>query len=177
MEQTVLEARRLRLRPYRVADARRVQQLAGDRRVSQMTVNIPHFYEPGMAEDWIRSLAPAFAQGEKVVYAIVRLDTDELVGTVSLEDFSGEAGALGFWIGAPYWGRGYCTEAAQALVEYGFRTLGLSVIYARHLRNNRASARVLAKIGFEPTGEVIASAGGMMRRLQQCERRRPEPIG
>lgn len=172
MEQSVLTTKQLLLRPFELKDAKRVRELAGDWRVAQMTTNVPHPYEPGMAEDWIRTLGPAFVQGEKVAYAMVRRDTDELVGCISLADFSGDAGALGYWVGVPFWGRGYCTEAASALVEYGFHSLGLAVIYARYLRNNSASARVLTKIGFQPVGEVMANAGGMMRRMMQSERHR-----
>jgi RimJ/RimL family protein N-acetyltransferase len=59
---------------------------------------------------------------------------------------------LGYWIGKPFWGRGYATEAARALVQYGFDTLGLHRIYARHLTRNPASGRVLHKIGMTHEG-------------------------
>lgn len=174
MEQPILNTERLALRPFKQADAKRVAALAGDWRVAQMTINIPQPYEPGMAENWIASLAPAFTQGDKVVYAVTLPEANELVGSVSLTDFSGEAGNLDFWVGVPYWGRGYCTEAVQAIVHYGFHQLGLSVIHAHYMRNNVASGRVLSKSGFEHKGEVMLNAHGMMRRLQQCERQRDQ---
>lgn len=172
MEQPVLNTDRLTLRPFKQRDAKRVQALAGDWRVAQMTVNIPQPYDAGMAENWIATLAPAFNQGDKVVYAVTRRDAEELVGSVSLTDFSGETGSLDFWMGVPYWGRGFCTEAVQSLVHYGFSQLGLSAIHAHYMRNNLAAGRVLAKCGFQHKGEVMLSAHGMMRRLQQCERLR-----
>ncbi len=172
MEQPILTTDRLTLRPFKQSDAKRVKTLAGDWRVAQMTINIPQPYEAGMAENWIATLAPAFSQGEKVVYAVTQLDSEALVGSVSLTDFSGEAGTLDFWMGVPYWGRGYCTEAVQSFVQYGFSQLGLSAIHANYMRNNLAGGRVLAKCGFQHKGEIMLNAHGMMRRLQQCERRR-----
>lgn len=172
MEQPILTTSRLTLRPFKQSDAKRVKALAGDWRVAQMTINIPQPYEVGMAENWIATLAPAFSQGDKVVYAVTQRDTEELVGSVSLTDFSGETGTLDFWMGVPYWGRGYCTEAVQSLVRYGFDQLGLSAIHANYMRNNLAGDRVLVKCGFEYKGEVMLNAHGMMRRLQQCELQR-----
>ncbi len=59
---------------------------------------------------------------------------------------------LGYWIGVPYWGNGYATEAATAMVKYGFGTLGLHRIFAGHFTNNPASAGVLRKIGMRHEG-------------------------
>ena len=54
---------------------------------------------------------------------------------------------MGYWVGAPYWGRGYCTEAARAILRYGFEELGLHRIHAQHFARNPASGRVMQKIG------------------------------
>jgi RimJ/RimL family protein N-acetyltransferase len=59
---------------------------------------------------------------------------------------------LGYWIGVPYWGKGYATEAARALVQYGFETLQLHRIFASHFANNSVSAKVLRKIGMRHEG-------------------------
>jgi len=61
---------------------------------------------------------------------------------------------LGYWVGVPYWGNGYATEAARAVVKYGFGTLGLHRIFASHFANNPASARVLRKIGMRYEGRL-----------------------
>jgi RimJ/RimL family protein N-acetyltransferase len=61
-------------------------------------------------------------------------------------------GELGYWIGVPYWGRGYATEAAGAVVRYGFDTLALTRIAARAFCRNPASSRVLRKIGMSHEG-------------------------
>jgi RimJ/RimL family protein N-acetyltransferase len=60
---------------------------------------------------------------------------------------------MGYWIARAYWGRGFATEACSALVEIA-RALGLARLEGSHFLDNPASARVLEKLGFEPTGLV-----------------------
>jgi RimJ/RimL family protein N-acetyltransferase len=59
---------------------------------------------------------------------------------------------LGYWIGRPYWGNGYCTEAGQAILEYGFQALNLNRIHAYHFKRNPASGRVMQKFGMKHEG-------------------------
>ena len=59
----------------------------------------------------------------------------------------GAQGELGYWIGESYWGMGYCTEAAKALIQFSFHTLGLKKIVAEHLTSNPASGKVMKKAG------------------------------
>jgi RimJ/RimL family protein N-acetyltransferase len=61
---------------------------------------------------------------------------------------------MGYWIGKPFWNNGYCTEAARAVVEYGFGPLGLERIYANYLARNPASGRVLHKLGMTEEGHL-----------------------
>jgi ribosomal-protein-alanine N-acetyltransferase len=63
-----------------------------------------------------------------------------------------ESAELGYWIGKPYWGNGYGTEAAKAVLHYGFTVLGLNRIYATHMSRNPASGRVMEKIGMKYEG-------------------------
>lgn len=151
--QPTLHTTRLRLRPLAIEDAPAVQRLAGDFAVADTTLRIPHPYEDGMAEAWIASLAEEYAAGRQVVFAITVLATAELVGAVGLA-LQAEHGRaeLGYWIGQPYWGRGYATEAAGAVIAWGFRALGLHRIFARHFARNPASGRVLEKVGMRREG-------------------------
>ena len=59
---------------------------------------------------------------------------------------------LGYWVGVPYWNRGVATEAARALVAFGFGALGLHRVQARHLTRNPASGRVMQKLGMRLEG-------------------------
>ena len=59
---------------------------------------------------------------------------------------------LGYWIGVPYWGQGYATEASRELLRYGFEDLGLHRIFASHFKHNPASGRILVKLGMRYEG-------------------------
>jgi len=63
-------------------------------------------------------------------------------------------GELGYWIGKPFWGRGYATEAAAAVLRFGFETLQLNRIHAAFMEHNPASGRVMEKIGMSHEGTL-----------------------
>ncbi len=139
---------RLTLRPLTLADAADVQRLAGERDIADMTCSMPHPYEDGVAEEWISSCHEQFEKGAGATFAITRRQEGTLIGAIGLgiKDAPG-TGELGYWVGKPYWNRGYCTEAARAILAYGFQELCLNRIYAYHFKRNPASGRVMQKIG------------------------------
>ncbi|BCM89306.1 putative ribosomal N-acetyltransferase YdaF [Abditibacteriota bacterium] len=151
--QPTLETPRLRLRPFQLNDAPTVQHLAGAREIAAVTLNIPHPYEDGMAETFIASLEGAWQDGRGATFAIALRESGELVGCMGLGvDKRFNRAELGYWIGLPFWGEGYATEAARAIIEFGFQTLKLHRIYASHLEGNPASGRVQEKIGMKYEG-------------------------
>jgi [ribosomal protein S5]-alanine N-acetyltransferase len=153
--QPTLLTDRLVLRPFQISDALMVQRLAGDRAVAATTLRIPHPYPDGFAEQWIRPQREEFEKGKSAIFAVEVAATSQLCGAIGLainiEDRSGE---LGYWIGVPFWNRGYCTEAARAIVHFGFTELHLHRIHASHFVANPASGRVLAKIGMRREGQL-----------------------
>lgn len=133
-------------------DALRVQELAGAREVALGTLTIPHPYDDGVAEEWIRTRPDAWERGELLVLGQTTAG-DGLVGVVGVElDLDHGRGELGYWVGVPYWGRGYATEAARAMVAYAFEELGLRRVFAQHYARNPASGRVLQKLGMQREG-------------------------
>jgi [ribosomal protein S5]-alanine N-acetyltransferase len=150
-----LDAPRLVLRPFAPADAADVQRMAGRREVSDTTLNIPHPYEDGVAERWIASHAEAAAAGERLTLAITLRETGELCGAITLHLRQGHARAeLGYWVGVEHWSRGYCTEAARAMLAHAFDTLGLHRVHSTHLTRNPASGRVMQKLGMRHEGTL-----------------------
>jgi RimJ/RimL family protein N-acetyltransferase len=144
---------RLLLRSLTLEDAADVQRLAGDRDIALMVLRIPHPYEDGMAEEWIRACADAYKKDEAINFAITLRTDRNLIGTIGLElEQENERAELGYWIGKPYWNLGYATEAARAVVAYSFEVLKLNRIYAYHFTRNPASGRVLEKIGMHYEG-------------------------
>lgn len=146
---------RLCLRPLTLEDAARVQQLAGDKDIARTTLTIPHPYPDGAAEQWISSQKERFEKDELVNFAVTGKDDRALMGVVSLKlDLAHAHAELGYWIGKPYWSQGYTTEAARAVLEYGFRELKLHRIYAHYMAHNPASGRVMEKLGMTYEGRL-----------------------
>jgi [ribosomal protein S5]-alanine N-acetyltransferase len=151
-----IETARLLLRPMRMADADVVQRLAGDRAIADMTLNIPYPYEDGLAEKWISNHRDWFENREQVVFAITPLNQSALLlGAVGLlAEPDDQRAELGYWIGVPHWGQGYATEAARAVVAFGFESWQLHRITANCFLRNPASARVMQKIGMTHEGHL-----------------------
>lgn len=123
---------RLILRPFRIEDAKVVQQLAGDPYIAETTLYIPHPYEDGMAEQWIETHAHNFHEDRSLELAIVHKEEQYVIGAICIgctRKF--DHGELAYWIGRPYKNNGYCTEAARGIVRYAFDEMKLHRIFAR----------------------------------------------
>jgi RimJ/RimL family protein N-acetyltransferase len=139
----------------RLKDAPHIQRLAGHRQIAATTLNIPHPYGDGVAESWIRRSWVRARKGKSVDLAVVLKSQNVFVGVVSLTiNDRHNAAELGYWIGRPYWNQGCCTEAAEALIEFGFETLQLNRIYACYFDNNPASGKVMKKLGMKYEGTL-----------------------
>jgi [ribosomal protein S5]-alanine N-acetyltransferase len=144
-----LETARLRLRPYTKADIPALLPLIGAREIAAMTVRIPHPYTENDANEFM-----AKTQTDGEVRLGIRLRGDEsLIGGVGLRlDPQHQHAELGYWLGVPYWGHGYATEASREMMRYGFEELKLHRIYASHFGHNPVSGRVLRKLGMRYEG-------------------------
>ncbi|EJW13120.1 50S ribosomal protein acetyltransferase [Rhodovulum sp. PH10] len=153
----VLETERLVLRAPRLQDAETVTALAGDRRIAENTLRIPHPYRLGDAEDWIASTN---VEGRDETFLITLRDDDAVtggavIGACGLEWRNGRDPEVGYWLGAEHWGKGYATEALRALVDHAFADHEYDVLLAGARTSNPASRRVLEKCGFQWTGVVL----------------------
>jgi len=148
------ETPRLRLRPFRDTDIPEIVRLAGHPGIAATTLYIPHPYTRHDAETWLSQHGPSAADGTGFTFAVTTRE-DRLVGAIALAIAPRHRRAeLGYWIGVEHWGRGYATEAGAALLEFGFGTLGLNRIEAHCFVGNRASARVLEKLGMRFEGTL-----------------------
>ncbi len=153
LPQPVLYTQRLLLRPFVLADAPGMQRLVTAPEIAATTANIPNPYPDGMAAQWIAGRPAALENETHVAYAVTLRQGGELVGNIGLHpEMAHRRAELGYWMGVPYWGQGYCTEAAAAMLCYGFEELGLHRIMARHFKRNPASGRVMQKIGMTYEG-------------------------
>ena len=153
----VLETDRLVLRAPNLEDADRIAMLANERRIAENTARIPHPYTLADAKAF---LAAANRSDRETTFAITLRD-GTLIGACGLELRDGHAGPsgagpqapeLGYWLGLPYWGRGFATEAARALIDHAFTDLEIESLQAGARVTNPASRRVLEKCGFQWTG-------------------------
>ena len=152
--QPKLTTERLWLRPFREADADVLQVLLQCKEIAANTRTIEHPYPEGAAKIWIGTHEENWRKGASAIFAICeKSDVDKPVGAIGLEVNSQDENAeLGYWVGEAWWGNGYCTEAASAVVDFGFSFLGLKKIHAHHLARNPASGRVMEKIGMSKEG-------------------------
>ncbi|MBR7621817.1 GNAT family N-acetyltransferase [Phenylobacterium sp. 20VBR1] len=148
----VIETQRLRLRLPRMTDAPRVAKLLNDRELARMTHSIPHPYGLEDAQSYLAQADDADAR------AMFVIDHPEQ-GPVGVVGFDSENGApeMECWIGRPFWGLGFATEAAQGALVWAHRDWKRRYVLARHFSDNPASASVLCKTGFLYTGEVKLS--------------------
>jgi len=150
-----LSTERLILRKLETTDAKRIEELAGDYDVAKTTLNIPHPYPKGSALVFIHSVIESESKGKLVTYAVTTRKTNELIGLMAISIHSTfNRGELAYWVGKPYWGQGYGTEAAKALLQYGFEVLQLNRIYAQSFTTNPGSWRIMEKIGLKYEGTL-----------------------
>ena len=149
----VIRTARLMLRPMDLSDAARVALLVGDFAVSRMLAVVPHPYTVADAEGWIGRHAAWAETGDDFPFAIVAGE-DGLVGCVGLARRAEETYELGYWLGVPYWGRGYASEAGRAALDWATEARGVTRFSSAHFVDNPASGRVLEKLGFAYTGVV-----------------------
>ena len=144
----VLETERLVLRAPRLEDAENIAMLANERRIAENTARIPHPYPLADAKTF---LAAANRSDRETTFVIALAD-GTLIGACGLAMTEGPAPELGYWLGVPFWGQGFATEAVRAVIDYAFTDLGHDAVQAGARVTNPQSRRVLEKCGFQWTG-------------------------
>lgn len=136
-----LQTERLTLRPYEIGDAPAVSNQIGNYSVCQWLTRVPYPYGEADAFEFFGRTT-----GDSFVKAVVF--RGDLIGCVSIMGSD-----LGYWFGQTYWGRGFATEAARALLARFFDA-GNGLVSSGYLRGNTASRNVLQKLGFKHT-EIV----------------------
>ncbi|WP_108662596.1 GNAT family N-acetyltransferase [Acuticoccus kandeliae] len=147
MPRPVLATARLDLTPPARADAAAIVRLVGDLEVSRWLLRVPHPYEHADAVFYLERVAPT-----ECAVALRRREDGAFLGIMSLTPNGPGAWELGYWIGRPFWGAGYASEAARRLVPFGFEALDADRLTAGYFAGNARSAGVLEKLGFVAAG-------------------------
>ena len=143
---------RLRLRRPVMSDAPRVAALANDLDLARMTTGVPH---PCRLLDAEMFLARALAGDGQREQLFVIEDHEGAAGVIALNPNSAGVTEVGYWLGRPFWNRGYMSEALPAALAWGASAWGRRRIASGHFADNVASAAVLISAGFLYTGEVV----------------------
>ena len=154
---------KLILRPIERDDAPRFAELCNDETLARNTSRIPHPYSLQEAEQFVERSKDEFLSGQETRFAVC-LD-EELVACTGVMPTAESSFEHGYWVGAAYRGKGIASTAAKAVLQFAFEKLGAKIITAGYFTDNPASGRVLEKLGFRPTGEII----GTMSLARGCE--------
>jgi len=149
----VLKTNRLILRPLYRDDIPQLLPLIGTREVAATTLRIPHPYTLEDAVKFLEYSDSVWQKHEGARFGIFLREDERLCGGIGLAaHLEHNRAELGYWIGVPFWGNGYCTEAAREVLRFGFENLRLHRIDSGHFANNPASGRILQKLGMKHEG-------------------------
>ncbi|WP_343556552.1 GNAT family N-acetyltransferase [Sphingobacterium sp.] len=143
-----IETERLILNAITTSDIPQIVEYLQDRVYSDFTSNIPYPYRKEDAEYWLKLAEEAFVNRKGFTFAI-RNKEEKLIGAIGLHDEGSDKAELGYWIAIPYWNKGYVTEAAKAIIDFGFKELHFNKIFATYFPHNPASGKVMEKIGMK----------------------------
>ena len=153
----IIHTARLTLRPFTLADAARVCELIGNFEVSKMLSRPPHPYSLDDAMSWLGTHQDLRSTGTDFPFAITTT-ADGVIGaiglhaTTRLSDIAPDAFELGYWLGQPFWGQGYATEAGVGVLAAFDADMPNKSIVSGHFTENPQSGHVLEKLGFQYVG-------------------------
>jgi RimJ/RimL family protein N-acetyltransferase len=147
-----IETRRLVLRALDAQDAPRLAELAGDWDIVRMTGRMPHPYTLEDAEKFVAIVAAQDPRRDATF--VLEHDGDGPIGVMGFFHDSEPYPEIGYWVGKPFWGQGFATEALEAALDWARLGWNKRAVAAGHFADNPASGRVLTKAGFLYTGEV-----------------------
>lgn len=153
MATTGLTTRRLLLRRFAPDDAEEVAEYAASPEWGRYLVNVPQPFTPRDAEEFVVRFASPETSGATVMFAIV-LD-GKVIGEAYLNlDAQNQRAELGYSLSPEHWGKGLATEAARAVMDWGFQTSRLNKVFATCDPRNEPSRRVLERLGMSLEGQL-----------------------
>jgi [ribosomal protein S5]-alanine N-acetyltransferase len=151
---------RLVLRPVLRDDGPALFGLINNWNVARWLTRVPWPYRAEDMTEFIETIALPRSDGPKPTFAILLngrpIGAIECTGQPTIKEPQSGGSDLGYWLGEPYWGRGYTTEVVSALVGRVFAAPSAVVIRSAFFAGNAASWRVQEKLGFEIVSEVMA---------------------
>ncbi len=149
----ILRTQRLVLRPPLPHDAPQIAERIGVKAVAWNLGRAPFPYQLSDAQDWLERVPKGWVEDTAYVLLITHAEHG-VIGCVGLDLKPMDVWEIGYWLGQDWWGQGYVTEAAQAVMDWAETEMEIQQFASGHFTDNPASGRVLKKLGFDPCGEV-----------------------
>ena len=164
-----LSTRRFRFRPFSPADIAPFTVLAGEHRIADTTIGVPHPYTAEFARMWISSHSEAWAARRALHWAALKIGEGRIVGYAGLHniDIQRRQAELRFWVGCGVKRHENGVEWSEAVVEFALKELALNRVYALQLERHPLVARVLATVGMQQQGLVRkrVNKGGLVENV------------
>ncbi len=160
----ILNTDRLILRAPDAADVPHFTPLIGNFAVAKNLTRVPHPYTEADGYRWLAEVRAARAVLEDYPFAVIRRSDSAFIGVCAVHPARNFE--FGYWLGEPYWGCGYATEAAHRVARFAFEELGAEQLRAGYMDGNEASARVLAKLGFTHTHDAPYQSLALGQQVQ-----------
>jgi [ribosomal protein S5]-alanine N-acetyltransferase len=138
---------------FKKTDADTVVKLCNNYNIYKSTLYLPYPYNKDHALAWMERHLENFNANKAYEFAITDKESGDLFGAIALSNNrSNQHGEIAYWIGEEYWGNGYATEAAEAVIRFAFEEKGYHKVFARYFGSNPASGRVMEKLGMVKEG-------------------------
>jgi len=164
-----LSTERFRFRPFLPADIAPFAALAGEHRIADTTIGVPHPYTAEFARMWISSHSEAWEARRALHWAALRIGEDRIIGYAGLHnlDIQRRQAELRFWVGCGVKRHENAAEWCEAVVEFALTELALNRVYALQLERHPLAARVLSTVGMQREGLVRKRVlkGGMVEDI------------
>lgn len=152
-EEKTMRTDRLLLRLFQESDAKDVSVLCNNYNLYKNTLYLPYPYSIEDALSWIKNHRNNFDENKLFEFAVTDLFNGKLYGAIALSNNQNfKNGEIAYWVGEDFWGNGYATEAAKAMLEFAFTEKQYHKVFARCFDSNPASGRVIEKIGMRKEG-------------------------
>ena len=146
------------LRPWQREDAPALRKVIDNKKVMDNLRDIPYPYSEQDAIDYLNII---LAADTNQTYAFAIVLEDKVIGNIGAfrqDNIHSKSAEIGYFIGEPYWGKGYGTQALEQICEYLFENTDLIRLYAEPFSHNKGSRRILEKVGFEQEGTLRSNA-------------------
>ncbi|TYC49336.1 GNAT family N-acetyltransferase [Rhodobacterales bacterium] len=153
-----IQTDRLTLRQPRLEDLDRCAELLGDYEVSKMLSRVPYPYDRDQGRDSLAKAMQGWDDPENADSLTFQINHQgEMIGSLVFKKLQ-ETPEIGYWLGRPYWGKGFMSEAARAALVWLFQNTAHPRVACEAMTDNPGSRMVAQKLGFEEVGDVSCAS-------------------